>query len=123
MSVGAPFSRSCGSETIEINGSSRRVIKGAKTEDLSALDSIDSIKSISTFNSNFEAISNAARVKLIGTKDDQLKYKFEQLFDRLKKSGQIDPETNRRIKMLIGLAAGDIQNVFNDRDITAIMNH
>ena len=95
----------------------------AKTQDLSALDSIDSIKSISTFNTNFDAILKAERIKLNGRKDNELKEKFEQLFDRLKESGHIDPETNRRIKMLIGLAAGNIQNVFYDKNITAIINH
>ena len=123
LSVGAPFARECGSVTYEVLESGTRTIEGAKCHDFSELENIDSIRNIKEFNAKYIALRNATKQKMIGReKDMDLLGKYERLRERLQKSVQMDPETIRRLNVLIRLSSGELRNIFNDKDITVLLN-
>lgn len=122
LSVGAPFGRGCGSETIEIKSDGqRRVIKGANASDFSVLDQIDNINSLDQFKQNSGAIFSATKQKMIGTAGDQsLRSKFENLKNRLKNAGCLVTKADQILSILIGMASGTIENVFDIKIISAM---
>ena len=123
LSVGAPFARGCGSKTIEVKPGSRREIVGANVIDFSILDSVDQINDASEFNNKFTSLFNATKQKMIGTSgDSNLRSQFENLKNRLKKSGSLTAEVDRRISVLIGMASGSIKDVFDIDTIVAMQN-
>lgn len=121
LSVGAPFGRGCGMKTIQVTSGSRREIVNAEAKDFDILNSIDNINTVDDFDDNFESIINATVQKTIGTSGDgSLKQQFENMKSRLKNTGKFDAETERCISILIGMASGTIQNVFDIDSIVAM---
>lgn len=122
LSVGAPFGRGCGSETVEVKSNGqRRVIKGANASDFNVLDQIDNISSLDQFKRNSGAIFSATKQKMIGTSGDpSLRSKFENLKNRLKSAGCLVAKADQILSILIGMASGTLQNVFDINTISAM---
>lgn len=122
LSVGAPFGRGCGSETVEVKSNGqRRVIKGANASDFHVLDQIDNISSLDQFKRNSGAIFSATKQKMIGTSGDpSLRSKFENLKNRLKSAGCLVAKADQILSILIGMASGTLQNVFDINTISAM---
>ena len=122
LSVGAPFCRNTPNKTF----SKKRPGKPFKKEitlskkDISTIKHIEEYDNYDKFKDNYDKIYKAVQAKCIGTSDTILKEKLEKMFDKIKKSENIDLEfIEKSQKVLIGMTEGSIKNKFTLDKINA----
>ncbi|KAK8898415.1 hypothetical protein M9Y10_000702 [Tritrichomonas musculus] len=127
-SISAAFERNCSSIIIPINDSGEEIkelIIMTDESDFLVLDEIDSIKSISSFKEKYKSLMHATVQKMKGTEGDyELKTKYTNLYERFRKRGFLDQDhsVKAKIEILIKAASGGLQDTFDLREITAMIN-
>ena len=123
LSVGAPFCRNTPNKTFEKKGPGdnfKELITLSK-EDIETLNHLEQYYNYNEFVNNYDKIFKAVQAKCIGTSDENLKKKLEELFDNvLKDNKNIDLDfINKSKKALIGMTEGSIKNNFTLDKINA----
>lgn len=128
LSVGAPYSRRCQNITYSIkldenNNITREEMASLKSDDINALNNIDSINNYDDFVKQYDKLDHAIQASTLGQAENtDLVDKLNSLKGRVKNSGlnsQQISDFDEKFEVLFRMASGKLRNKFKLEDIAA----